>query len=189
MRYFLDTEFLEDGKTIMPISLALVREDGKELYIEFEFDEERAIANDFIRKNVLPHLINETNPTKVGGRSKPNGRLSKVAARKSIEDFLGLPKHPAESGSPIQFWAYFAATDWVLFYQIWGGLLELPKGMPHICMDLMQWWILLGRPEGVRPPKPAKAHHALADADWNLSFYKNLSSYVESVTDWTADAD
>lgn len=167
MKYFLDTEFLEDGKTIMPISLALVREDAKELYIEFQFDEARAVAHDFIRENVLPHLQGQK-------------RLSKPEARKEIMDFLGFPLHPAESirRRRIEIWAYYAATDWVLFYQIWGGLLELPKGLPHNCMDLMQWWVQLGRPDDVRPPKPLKAHHALADADWNLQFYKNLERHV-----------
>lgn len=165
-KYFLDTEFEEDGETIMPISLALVRDDGQELYIEFDFDEKRAVANGFVRENVLPHLQGQR-------------RLSKLEARKSIEEFLGLPKLPAESRrGAIEIWAYFAATDWVLFYQIWGGLLELPRGMPHHCMDLMQWWTQLGRPDGVRPDKPLKSHHALADADWNHQFHKNLSSHV-----------
>ena len=167
--YFLDTEFLEDGKTIMPISLALVRETGEELYIEFDFDERRARKVDFIRENVLPHLQGQR-------------RLSKLEARSAIEDFLGLPKLPAESRQKgIQIWAYFAATDWVLFYQIWGGLLNLPLGCPHICMDLMQWWIQLGCPDGVRPPKPVKAHHALADADWNLQFHKNLRMHLMGI--------
>jgi hypothetical protein len=33
MKYFLDTEFIEDGKTIDLISIALVAEDGREIYL------------------------------------------------------------------------------------------------------------------------------------------------------------
>ena len=32
MRYYLDTEFIEDGKTIDLISIGLVSEDGREYY-------------------------------------------------------------------------------------------------------------------------------------------------------------
>ena len=34
MKYFLDTEFIEDGKTIDLISIGIVSEDGRELYCE-----------------------------------------------------------------------------------------------------------------------------------------------------------
>jgi len=33
MKYFIDTEFYEDGKTIDLISLGVVAEDGRELYL------------------------------------------------------------------------------------------------------------------------------------------------------------
>lgn len=32
MRYFFDTEFYEDGKTIDLVSIGIVAEDGRELY-------------------------------------------------------------------------------------------------------------------------------------------------------------
>ena len=34
MRYFLDTEFIEDGKTIDLLSIGIVAEDGRELYLQ-----------------------------------------------------------------------------------------------------------------------------------------------------------
>ena len=164
MKYFLDTEFEEDGETIMPISLGLISENWDRLYIEFDFDEERARKNGFVRENVLPNL--EGHP-----------RVSKREAAARIKTFLGLPKRPAQSQSPIEIWAYFAATDWVLFYQLWGGLLDLPKGIPHHCMDLQQWWVQLVCPKDVKPPKPTDAHNALADATWNAVFHNKLDSY------------
>ncbi len=167
MKYFLDTEFVEDGETIMPISLALVREDGRELYLEFEFDEDKAVAHDFVRENVLPHLRGQE-------------QYTRDEAARRISMFMGLgPRHPAESKPNIEVWAYFADYDWVLFCQVFGTMRDLPKGCPRYCMDLMQWWTQLGYPRGVKPPKPVKAHDALADADWNHEFYKNLSNYVE----------
>lgn len=168
-RYFLDTEFVEDGFTIMPISLAFVREDGRELYIEFEFDEAKAKAHDFVRENVLPHLRGQEQYTR------------EQAARR-IANFLGVgPDDNQEPKPDIEVWAYFADYDWVLFAQVFGTMMDLPDGCPKFCMDLMQWWAQLGYPRGVKPPKPENAHDALADAHWNLEFYKNLEAYVGQI--------
>ena len=163
MKYFLDTEFVEDGETIMPISLALVSEGGRELYIEFEFDEAKAVAHDFVRQNVLPHLQGQE-------------RHTRERAAERIIDFLDLhPRAPAESKpKPIEFWAYYADYAWVLFCQIFGTMMDLPNGCPKLCMDLQQLWIQLGCQAGVKPPKPEKDHNALEDAKWNMEFYKRL---------------
>ena len=43
MRFFYDCEFIEDGTTIELVSLGMVAEDGRELYVvSTEFDPERA---------------------------------------------------------------------------------------------------------------------------------------------------
>lgn len=34
MKYFFDTEFIEDGKTIELLSIGIVSEDGREFYAE-----------------------------------------------------------------------------------------------------------------------------------------------------------
>ena len=55
MRYFYDTEFIEDGRTIELISIGVVAEDGREYYaVSTEFDPER--AGSWVRANVLPKL-------------------------------------------------------------------------------------------------------------------------------------
>lgn len=50
MRYFIDTEFNDQGGDLL--SLALVREDGKELYVQVPFAGEE--YTDWVRENVLP---------------------------------------------------------------------------------------------------------------------------------------
>lgn len=55
MRYFYDTEFIEDGHTIELISIGVVAEDGREYYaVSTEFDPER--AGSWVRTHVLPKL-------------------------------------------------------------------------------------------------------------------------------------
>ena len=155
MKYFLDTEFVEDGETIEPISLALVRENGSHLYIEFKFNEYKAIRNDFVRDRVLPHL-----------KLPISQRMLRSEARDAILRFVGPYDTP-------EFWAYYAAYDWVLFCQLFGSMVQLPDRFPKLCLDLQQEW-LMRSPRPPKPPEPTQAHNALADAYWNLALYRVL---------------
>jgi len=154
VRYFFDFEFHEDGETIEPISMGMVCENGNALYIEFQFDVERAEANEWLAANVLPHL-----------RIEPAQRLTRDEAKAAILEFIG-------DDEP-QFWAYYADYDWVALCQIFGKMVDLPKGWPKFCFDLQQWWILLGQPPKI--PKPENAHDALADAEWNVALFQSFA--------------
>src|SRR2546421_4731127 len=55
MRYFIDTEFIEDGKTIDLISIGIVCEDGRELYLQ-SLSFNHAKANEWVKENVFLHL-------------------------------------------------------------------------------------------------------------------------------------
>lgn len=158
MRYFLDTEFYEDGERIHPISLALACDDGRELYLEFVFDE--SIVSKWVRDNVVCYLEWE-----------PNDRLTRAEAAKRVLEFIG-------EDTP-EFWAYFADYDWIVVCQMFGTMMDLPENFPMYCMDIQQWWVQLGRPnkEFVRPAKPVNQHNALADARWNSEYWNNLNEY------------
>lgn len=140
MKIWFDTEFIEDGRTIDLISIGLVREDGKVYYAECqECDLTR--ASEWVKENVLPHL-----------GYQPQAR-SKIAA--DIVEF---------AGEKPEFWAYYADYDWVALCQLYGTMMDLPKGWPMYCRDLKQWCDELGNPE---LPKQGKGeHNALADARW-----------------------
>lgn len=159
--YFLDTEFVEDGHTIMPISLALVRGDHSDssphfLYIEFDFDQQKSEAHPFVRKHVLPHLRNDD-------------RVNRDEARRQIEAFLAGDESP-------QFWAYYGDYDWVLFCQLWGTMADFPDHFPQLCFDLEQEYRLTAMPHGIeKPPRPLLAHDALADAIWTRELYQTIS--------------
>ena len=61
MRYFFDTEFLETSGSgqsrIQLISIGMVAEDGRELYLEnSQFDWEQEM-DPWLRENVKPHLL------------------------------------------------------------------------------------------------------------------------------------
>lgn len=101
------------------------------------------------------------------------------------------------------FYAYYADYDWVVFCQLFGTMMDLPKGFPMYAIDLKQEMdnivnSLLEREnkrqdflnqkhytfeEGLslfktrkNYPKQANEHNALADARWN----KELHQFLEN---------
>ena len=57
MKYFYDTEFVEDGITIDLVSIGIVAEDGREYYaVSSEFDLNKFMARDWMMENVFPSL-------------------------------------------------------------------------------------------------------------------------------------
>lgn len=141
MRYFLDTEFIDDGKTIELISIGICAEDGREYYAESsEYDKTKLTP--WLKENVIPHLT--------------EAPISKENMGLEILTFCNV-------GEPVEFWGYFAAYDYVALCQIWGRMLDIPKPMPHRINDLKQLMnqcrLLLNQPKDQR-------HNALVDARW-----------------------
>lgn len=168
MKYFFDTEFYDNGNRIAPISLGMVCEDGRQLYIEWDNAANVCRESQWLLENVYPHLYLQ--PGKLlSGDMLQSATVSREAAQSEILKFVAPYSKP-------EFWAYFAAYDWVVLSQIYGGMLNLPGRFPHHCMDLQQWWKQLGFPDDVKPPKPTDAHNALADALWNQEFYNALEA-------------
>lgn len=184
MKYYLDTEFIENGVTIDLISIGLVADDGRTYYAqnkECKFDK----ASDWVVRNVFPHLIHFS-MARAGCRScgerQFNGGGDKLTGkcidescpwrfRFEIRDELKLFCDPEKYGKP-EFWGYYADYDWVAFCQLFGTMIELPKGFPMYCRDIKQLSDELG---GHRIPKPeVEIHHALSDAEWNKQAHNFL---------------
>jgi inhibitor of KinA sporulation pathway (predicted exonuclease) len=140
-RIWFDTEFIDDGRTIGLLSIGMVRDDGRELY--FEPIEAGGIdrASEWVRANVLPHL---TGP-----------RASRAAIAAAIIDF---------AGDGPEFWADHAAYDWVALCQLYGSMMDLPKGWPMFCRDIRH--LRASIPDAViaLPRFVGRQHHALDDA-------------------------
>lgn len=144
MKYFLDTEFIEKPCTIDLISLALVAEDGRELYLE---NSEADLSNldDWMKRNVIPHL-------------KGDG-IPKAEFKDQILKFIGEDKKP-------EIWGYFADYDWVVFCWLFGRMIDLPLHFPKYCRDLKQVMDTLGVKKSQLPQLKGNAHNALVDARW-----------------------
>jgi hypothetical protein len=166
-RYFLDTEFLDDGKTIDLISIALVCDDDRELYlVNNEFDESR--ADDWLRANVMPQLPARNALTKHRQGGGPIWR-SREAIRDAMTVFI------IDDGNPVEIWAYFASYDWVAFAQLFGKMINLPKHFPKFVRDLKTFALDLGYTAKFKDLIPDHGHHdALEDARWNQHVHTKL---------------
>ena len=153
MRYFYDTEFIEDGSTIELVSIGIVAEDGREFYaVSNQFDASR--ANEWVRDNVLSKLPRASHPA-----WKPLRQI-----REEAHAFLA-----AGRGVP-ELWAWVGAYDHVVFAQLWGDMSGLPKDLPRYTRELKQYWQMAGRPR--LPKVPDGNHDALVDARHNLRKFR-----------------
>lgn len=162
-RYYVDTEFIEDGRTIDLLSIAVVSSDGRELYLE-NSDADMSKAHPWVIANVLPHLW----------RPRENDESC---------DFLTDPETIAfqvrqfvNATSPhtgqVEFWGYYSDYDWVALCQLYGPMVELPPGWPMFCYDLRQALNHHGLQASSQPND--MPHHALSDARWIATTHKLL---------------
>lgn len=151
MKYWFDTEFIEYPCTIDLISIGIVSEDRRSLYmVSSEFDESKASI--WVRENVLAKL----------GTAQ---RFTRSEMKRQVIRFIGYDNP--------EIWAYYADYDWVALCWLMGTMRDLPTGWPMFCRDIKQWAVDLGDP---RLPKRGKdEHNALEDAKWARDVYYILS--------------
>ena len=260
MKYFIDTEFHEYTKKVLPwskgintidlISIGIVAEDGREYYaISKDFDLKAAwnswqpkrhnlpigvVKEYWLRDNVLKPIWEELNAIHCkeakGIRKSIFFKFSYWSLRvllywygksnaqiaEEVIDFVEAPstckvKYEYEEsiigGSVIpldklniEFYAYYADYDWVVFCWLFGKMINLPKGFPKYCRDLKQTSdeiyeekkrsyfegsfseanksaVFLNKlSDHLNYPKQLNEHNALDDAKWNKKLHKFISN-------------
>jgi len=114
MKYWIDTEFIEQPYTIDLISVGLVAEDDREFYAESS-EVDWTKASEWTLHTVRPQL---------------NGSgMVREEIGYAVRRFVDADAHPV-------FWGYFPAYDWVSFSWLFGDMNELPFRFPHLCLDI-----------------------------------------------------
>lgn len=162
MRLYYDTEFLEDGRTIELISIGMVAEDGREYYaVNSDMPARRIKKHDWLMTHVVPSLP----------QGHGDGRLHKP--RRWLIDYLDPAVKPRavianeirdfiQATPEAELWAWYGAYDHVCLCQLWGRMIDLPKGVPMYTHELKQECVRLGDPK--LPEQDDGEHNALADA-------------------------
>jgi hypothetical protein len=156
VRWFFDTEFDDDGRTIDLISIALVSETGVP-YQACMLDGWSPIhCSEWVKENVLPHL------PPVSER-----KLRSQVAEEICELVGEVP----------ELWAYYADYDWVALCQLYGRMVEIPATWPKFCRDLAQLMKDRGISKGSLPRQNASMKHdALVDARWVRDAWLSIPS-------------
>lgn len=163
MNYYLDTEFMEDGRTeqLTLLSIGIVDEGGGAFYaVNAEAD--LSLANEWVRDNVIPSLAD---PQHVYH-----------ATRQEIAQ--ELQKFIRTAAAEPKFYGYFCDYDWVLFCQLFGRMVDLPMEYPKYCLDLKQMMYHWGITRSELPKMEGTAHNALDDARWNREVHRYLQSRI-----------
>lgn len=159
---YFDTEFIENGETIIPLSIGMTTEYGygeeSDLYIVFT-DVSHETADPWVKANVIPFLKT----------SKALYLTREEAADKILEfvtDRVGKP----------EFWADYCSYDWVVLCQLYGKMIDLPDTFPMFCNDVQTLKRFVEYP--VPLPEPKNSHNALSDAYNVRERVKILSDYA-----------
>lgn len=172
MRYFIDTEFIENRGSIDLVSIAVVGEDGRELYCEVDgVDWSR--ASTWVLENVKPHLWAQSRDKTAHNAWVRDGGVGGLLPIPQIASHVREFCDPTVHGEP-EFWGYYADYDWVVTCWMFGSMMDLPKGWPMYCNDIKQECDRLGNP--ALPAQTAFEHHALADARWNAQAWRFLQA-------------
>lgn len=143
MKVFYDCEFLEDGRTVAPLSLAMVseRSDVADLYLIFNAPGTitRATSRPWLVDNVLSTLPVTLPYPNVSSEwswdtSHPDWSrvVSRVEAQERVKAFVQA------HGPDVELWGDYVAYDHVLLAQLYGRMIDLPEGFPMFSHDLQQ---------------------------------------------------
>lgn len=159
-RYFLDCEFIEDGRTIELVSIGVIDERDREFYaVSTEFDPAAAIG--WVRRNVLDKLPPPADPC----------WRSRQRIRDDLHEYLTEPLR-AGTADRLELWAWLAGYDHVALAQLWGAMPALPREIPRFTHELRQRWEDLGSPP--LPRHGTDRHDALADARLGLARWRAM---------------
>ena len=148
MKIFFDTEFTGLVQDTSLISIGLVAEDGRKLYMELnDYDETK--INSWLQENVINKLDNDV-------------KFSRSEVAQKIADFI-------EPYDEVVMVSDCLAYDWVLFCDLFGGAMGIPGKIHYIPIDLSTMFFGSGIDPDVNREEFAgiageSKHNALHDA-------------------------
>lgn len=171
MKFWYDTEFIDDGKTIDLVSIGIVAEDGREFYaVSGEFDVRKLAAKPWLVEHVWPSLPTFKHPKStrcacgIGHLDLEHPAVrSRGQIARAVQDFVLVDEHP-------ELWSWYPSYDHVVLAQLYGPMSELPTGMPMRTNDIEQEAERL-QISGLLPDPPPGHHNALVDARYHQQLY------------------
>jgi len=134
VKLFLDTEFTGLHQHTSLISIGIISENGKTFYAEFT-DYNRMYVDNWIRENVINNLIiPDEELGNLGMSIEVTSEYSRIkgpllVVKRELEDWL-------YQFDQVEIWSDCFTYDQMLFNQLWGHALSIPKNIYYIWFDL-----------------------------------------------------
>jgi hypothetical protein len=191
VKYFYDTEFIEDGRTIDLISIGIVADDGREYYAVSDDItrgqlSRRIRQHEWLMANVVPSL---PKPAGDWNLHMPKSWLfdyhspivkprNQIAAE--VRRFI-LGPDGSDQLPYVELWADYAAYDHVVLCQLWGRMIDLPEGMPMFTHDIQQAASFAVLSDKNLPQQASGLHNALEDARHCAIRWQAIRDHLEDV--------
>lgn len=167
MKYFYDFEFEENGITIIPISIGIVSEDDRQLYLinedYFYVPNIFSSPTQWLVDNVLKYIDAE--------QIEKHGLAYDQWGDKVIDFISDGGRYT--SRDEIELYAWYEAYDHVALAQIWGPMINLPEPIPMFTREIEDFRQSLSKKQKVleRDYDKYPEHHALYDALYQRDLY------------------
>lgn len=184
-----DWEFLENGRTIVPISIGMVADDGRTYYAVNRLLASRSPRGWLLRRRIRKHAWLMENV--VPNLPQPHGDWRLHMPKSWLFNYLDPAVKPIEriadevvefiraAGSDVQMWANYGSYDHVCLAQLWGRMIDLPDGVPMFTHDIQQERARLGLAWNDLPQQETGEHNALADARHNQTVRRWLAERAQ----------
>jgi hypothetical protein len=180
MKIFFDSEFTGLHKNTTLISIGLISEDGKTFYGELR-DYDKSQVNEWILTNVINHTsyLKDSGNMEIASKSydcvyRPYN--NKIYLMEDLKEWLWQFRD-------IEMISDCLAYDWILFCDLFGNALNLPRNISYIPTDICTIFRLKGidpdisREEFIDYPIEGTKHTALYDAKVIKACYEKLTGY------------
>lgn len=156
-RFFYDCEFDETSNDIKLISIGIVSEDGRELYLINKDYNWNLCTSQWLIDNVKPYIINAPDYYKVSYNEIGKRIINFIKPNSLINTNL---------------YGYYSSYDHVILCKTFGTMMNLPEGMPMYTRDLQQYLDYFGiNKDKLLKNEQVNEHDALSDARWNFRLY------------------
>jgi hypothetical protein len=176
-KIFFDTEFTGLHQNTSLISIALVSE-NKSFYAEVtDYDESQ--VDSWLQENVIKNLFLNTTEHGLTASSCEGNDWRFMGKKEYIAVIL---KRWLKQFEGVEIWSDCLAYDWVLFCELFGGAMNIPKNVFYIPFDICTLFLMKGidpdisRESFVEPIGQVNKHNALYDALIIESCYSKLNS-------------
>jgi hypothetical protein len=180
MRVYLDSEFTDLRQSAKLISLALITEDSRFFYAEWnDYSEEN--LSDWVKFHVLGNLL--MSPPKPGeqeyfsmsrvDKGTPLTVMNNIQMRGNTTEIVHALREWLEQFDKVEIWGDCLAYDWVLFCELFGGSLNLPDKIYYIPFDISDLLMFKGIDPDIGRTMFAKGY--ILEHKESMSLLKSLS--------------